>query len=286
MRKRIIVNTFFMKIVLLTSDRHLSANIAVKTFLESHYLKKHDIQVAGIVTSSPYTASGATWEKMLSFIKRTGLAFSLKSIFTDIWKIIGMKIGRLFIPNKNREYLEIDEMAKFYNIPLLQAQNINSKEAKSFMRKFQPDYLVSCFLLHIVDKEVLTIPSKGAINVHPALVQRHRGIFSSFWVLLKNWGKSGATVHFMTEKIDGGAIILQRRFFVHPSDTIYCVNKKSARLGAKLLIKALIKVKRREEKVYVLKQFGQMFKMPTVEDIKKFYSSGKSIIKGKDFFKI
>ena len=223
---------------------------------------------------------------MLSFIKRAGWAFSLKSIFTDIWKIIGMKIGRLFIPNKNREYFEIDEMAKFYNIPLLQAENINSGEAKSFMRKFQPDYLVSCFLLQIVDKEVLAIPSKGAVNIHPALVQRHRGIFSSFWVLLKNWRKSGATVHFMTEKIDRGMVILQRRFFVHPSDTIYCVNKKSAQLGAKLLIKALIKLKRREEKGYVLKQFGQMFKMPTMEDVKKFYSLGKSVIKGKDFFKI
>ena len=216
-----------MKVILLTSDRHLSANIAIKTFLESPYLKKYDIQVAGIVTSSPYKGNGATWEKMLSFIKRAGWAFSLKSIFTDIWKIIGMKIGRLFIPNKNREYFEIDEMAEFYNIPLLQAGNINSEEAKSFMRKFQPDYLVSCFLLQIVDKEVLAIPSKGAVNIHPALVQRHRGIFSSFWVLLKNWRKSGATVHFMTEKIDRGMVILQRRFFVHPSDTIYCVNKKA-----------------------------------------------------------
>ncbi|MEK7171364.1 MAG: formyltransferase family protein [Patescibacteria group bacterium] len=275
-----------MKVILLTSDRHLSANIAIKTFLESPYLKKYDIQVAGIVTSSPYKGNGATWEKMLSFIKRAGWAFSLKSIFTDIWKIIGMKIGRLFIPNKNREYFEIDEMAEFYNIPLLQAGNINSEEAKSFMRKFQPDYLVSCFLLQIVDKEVLAIPSKGAVNIHPALVQRHRGIFSSFWVLLKNWRKSGATVHFMTEKIDRGMVILQRRFFVHPSDTIYCVNKKSAQLGAKLLIKALIKLKRREEKGYILKQFGQMFKMPTMEDVKKFYSLGKSVIKGKDFFKI
>lgn len=275
-----------MKIVLLTSDRHLSADIAVKTFLGSHYLKKHDIQIAGIVTSSPYKANGATWKKMLSFIKQTGLAFSLKSIFTDIWKIIGIKIGRLFIPNKNREYFEIDEIAKFYNIPLLQAGNINSKNAKNFMRKFQPDYLVSCFLLQIADKEVLAIPSKGAINVHPALVQRHRGVFSSFWVLLKNWKKSGATVHFMTEKIDKGMVILQRRFFVHPSDTIYCVNKKSAQLGAKLLIKALIKLKRRETTGYLIKQFGQMFKMPIVEDVKKFYSFGRSIIKGKDFFKI
>lgn len=275
-----------MKIVLLTSDRHLSANIAVKTFLESPYLKKHDIQVVGIVTSSPYSTNGATWGKMLSFIKQTGLVFSLKSIFTDIWKIIGMKIGRLFIPNKNREYFEIDEMAKSYNIPLFPASNINSHEAKNFMRKLQPDYIVSCFLLQIVDKEVLMIPINGAINVHPALVQRHRGIFSSFWVLLKNWRKSGATVHFMTEKIDKGMVILQRRFFVHPSDTIYCVNKKSAQLGAKLLVKALIKLKRREEKGYALKQFGQMFKMPAMEDIKRFYSLGKSVIKGKDFFRI
>ena len=233
-----------MKIILLTSDYHLSANIGVKTFLESPYLKKYDIQITGIVSASPYKADSSTWGKMRIFMKQAGWAFSLKSIITAIWKTIEIKLGKWFVPNKNREYFDIDEMAESRNIPFLKIRDINSQKAKRFMQESQPDYLVSCFLLQIVDKEVLAIPGKGAINVHPALIQEHRGTFSSFWILLKKWRSSGATIHFMTEKVDRGMIILQKRFFVHPSDTIHCINQKSAQLGARLLIKALIKLKR------------------------------------------
>lgn len=275
-----------MKIVLLTSNRHLSANTGVKTFLESHYLKKHNIQIAGIIASSPYEINSAIFGKMWKFVKKTGWFFTFKSIMVDTWKIFLIKIGKWLVPNKNRFYFDIDEMAEFYNIPFLAVQNINSKKAKMFMGKFQPDYLVSCGLLQIVDKEILEIPAKGAINAHPALVQRHRGVFSAFWTLLKNWKKSGATVHFMTEKLDKGAVILQRRFFVYPSDSIYSVNKRSAKLCAKLLIKALIKLQRRETKGYILKQFGQIFRMPIMEDVKRFYRLGKSLIKTREFFEI
>ena len=275
-----------MKIVLLTSDYHLSANIAVKTFLAHPRLKKHDIQIAGIIACPPYQTNDSTFQSMQSFIKQAGWAFSLKSILTTIWKTFAIKFGKWFVPNKNREYFDIDELATEHNIPLLEAHNINSKKAKAFMRKFQPDYLVSCFLIQIVDKEVLEIPQKGAINIHPALIQKHRGRLTAFWTLLKNWKRAGATVHFMTEKVDQGMIILQKHFFVYPSDTIYSVNKKSAELGAKLLIKALIKLKRKEIKGYFIKRLGQMFKTPTVEDIKEFYRRGKSIMTVRNFFEI
>ena len=275
-----------MKIVLLTSDYHLSANIAVKTFLNSPFLKKHDIQVVGMISSSPYKVGNGTWKKMRSFMKRTGWSFSIKTIITILWKKIEIKFGKWFVPNKSREYFEIDELAHQHDIPFLEVKDINSPRAKEFMRKFKPDYLVSCFLLQIVDKEVLKIPAKGAINAHPALIQKHRGTFTSFWAILKNWKKSGATVHFMTEKPDKGLVILQRYFFVHPSDTIYCINKKSAQLGASLLVKALIKLKRNEAIGYIMKQFGQMFRMPKMEDVKNFYRRGKSLIKVRDFFEI
>lgn len=275
-----------MKIVLLTSDYNLSANIAVKAFLENPYLKKHNIEIAGIVITSPYSLGKHTFKEMHRFMSKCGWGFSWKNIITNVWKKWTIKFGRWFVPNKSREYFDIDELAKHRNIPLLEIKNINSKESKQFMKKFKADYLVSCFLLQIVDKEVLSIPRKGAINVHPALIQNHRGTFTSFWALLKKWKESGATVHFMTEKLDKGKIILQKKFFVHPSDTMHCINKRSAKLGAKLLVKSLIKLKKERVKEILIKKIGQLFTMPTPEDVKRFYSQGRSLIKVRDFFKI
>jgi folate-dependent phosphoribosylglycinamide formyltransferase PurN len=274
-----------MKIVLLTSDYNLSANIGIKTFLENPKLKKHGIEIAGLVSANPYHVDRNSWRRMRRFMKQCGWSFSLKNIITNMWKHATIKFAKWFIPDKNREYFDIDELAHHHNIPFLEVENINSKESEKFIKKMKPDYLVSCFLLQILKKEILNLSKKGAINVHPALMQQHRGTFSAFWAMIKNWKSHGATVHFMTEKLDRGLAIIQRKIFVHPSDTMYCVNKKSAKLGAYLLVKALIKLKRNEARGFLLKKFGQMFTAPKSEDIQRFYAQGKSLIKARDFFK-
>lgn len=274
-----------MKIILLTSDYHLSANIAMKAFLENPRLKKHDIEVAGIVMTSPYQLNGNLFRKMHQFMNRSGWGFSLKNIATHLWKKVVMKIPNWIIPLKNREYLNIKELAKIHHIPFLETHHINSDESKNFIKQKKPDYITSCFLLQIIDKEMLSIPKEGSINVHPALIQKHRGTFTSFWALLKNWRRSGVTVHIMTEKPDEGMVILQKHFFVHPSDTIHCVNKKSAKVGANLLVRALIKLKKTHTKGVLFRKIGKMFTMPTPKQVHQFYAQRKSIIKIKDFFK-
>lgn len=274
-----------MKIILLTSNYHLSANIAVKAFLENPRLKKYNIEVAGVVMVSPYSLNGNLFRKMHQFMTRSGWGFSLKNILTHVWKKIVMKASKWIFRLKNREYLDIDELAEMHNIPILKTSNINSKESKKFTKERKPDHLVSCFLLQIIDKEMLAIPKNGSINVHPALIQNHRGTFTSFWTLLKDWRRSGATVHFMTEKPDEGGVILQRHFFVHPSDTLHCVNKKSAKAGARLLVKALIKLKRKRAKGILFRKIGKMFTMPTPKEVEQFYAQGKGLITLKDFFK-
>ena len=219
-------------------------------------------------------------------MKRAGWFFSLTNIITTIWQKAAIKFAKWFIPNKTREHFEFRELAKKNKIPYLKIDNINSKKSKKFIKKLRPDYLVSCFLLQIIDKEMLKIPRKGSINAHPSLIQKHRGTFTSFWALLKNWKKSGATVHFMNEKPDSGKIILQRHFFVYPSDTIYCINKRSAKLGANLLVKALIKLKNQQIRGIFYKKIGKMFAMPTAKDVETFYKKGKSLIKTRDFFEM
>ncbi len=275
-----------MKVILLTSDYHISANIAIKAFLKNPLLKKHDIDVAGLICVSQFDFGKRGFKIIQQFIRQSGLVFFLKNVITNIFKKIIIKIAKLVFPDGKREYFSLRELAGANNIPFLKVDDINSSKSKDFIKSCKPDYVTSCFLLQIVDKEVLNIPKKGAINVHPALIQRNRGTFTSFWTLLKNWKNSGATVHFMTEKPDDGRVILQKRFFVHPSDTIFSVNKKSAMLGGNLLAKSLIKLKKNKARAFFFKKIGHMFTMPTTEDVKRFYGQGRRLIRIREFFQI
>ena len=274
-----------MKVVLLTSDYYISANIAVREFLRSQNLERNDIEIAAIVSASNFDMSKRLLKRSWKFLHQSGFKFFAYNVLLNIWKTLKIRFGKWFVKDSKREYFSIGEMAKVYKIPFLHVSDINSKESEAFIKKFKPDFLASCLLLQIAKKNILDLPSRCAINFHPALTQKHRGAFGAFWALLKNWKHSGATVHFMTEDLDSGKVILQRRFFIHPSDTLYSLNEKSARLGGRLLAMALVKLKRNINVGYFLNNLGNKFTMPTEKEVKHFFMK-KKFIKIRDFFKV
>lgn len=275
-----------MKVVILTSNYYLAANVALKAFLKHKLLRKHKIEIAGIIAVSNAGFSTKTIKKGWNFINRSGLLFFFKVILLSIWQKWTLKFARFFVPNKVREFFEIEELAAHHSIAYLETDNINSQEVYNFIKERAPDYLVSSLLLQIVKPHILALPTKGGINFHPALFQDHRGTFANFWTIFKSRRHTGATVHFMTDKVDDGRVIIQRKFIVKKSDTMFDINIKSAQLGGNLLAKALVKLKKNEARGILLKRLGQMFTVPTWQEVREFVKKGKEFIKPKDLFRI
>jgi len=276
-----------MKVILLTTDHNLAANICVKAFLQNTLRQKYDIDVVGmVITSMFFPLEKKSWKSFFRFIKRAGFAFACKSIVANFIQSLKMNFAKNFVPDKKREYFLLKELARRYGVPVLSVRNVNEVGVLDFAKEKKPDYLVSAHLLQIVKKELLDIPKEGSINIHPALFQEHRGVFSSFWMLLRNRRQSGATVHFMDEKIDNGKIILQRNFFIRRSDSIHSVDEKAAKLGGNLLIKALVKIQKKRSRSFLLKKISQLLTMPTETQTRAFKKEGKHIMSWSDFFKI
>jgi phosphoribosylglycinamide formyltransferase-1 len=57
------------------------------------------------------------------------------------------------------------------------------------------------------------------LNIHPSLLPRHRGLHTHRRALEAGDRVHGATVHFVTEELDGGPRIVQARIPVLPDDT-------------------------------------------------------------------
>jgi phosphoribosylglycinamide formyltransferase 1 len=57
------------------------------------------------------------------------------------------------------------------------------------------------------------------INIHPSLLPHFRGLDTHARALQESVTEHGASVHFVTEELDGGPVILQARVAVHPGDT-------------------------------------------------------------------
>ena len=57
------------------------------------------------------------------------------------------------------------------------------------------------------------------INIHPALLPKHRGLHTHARVLEAGDREHGASVHFATAELDGGPVVLQSRIAVRPAET-------------------------------------------------------------------
>jgi len=57
------------------------------------------------------------------------------------------------------------------------------------------------------------------LNIHPSLLPRYRGLHTHQRAIDAGDAEHGATVHFVTEELDGGPRIVQARVPVHPDDT-------------------------------------------------------------------
>jgi len=81
------------------------------------------------------------------------------------------------------------------------------------------DLLVLAGYMRIVDADVVAAWEGRAINVHPSLLPKYRGLHTHRQCLDAGDAEHGASVHFVTAELDGGPVVAQARILVLPGDT-------------------------------------------------------------------
>jgi methionyl-tRNA formyltransferase len=72
------------------------------------------------------------------------------------------------------------------------------------------DWLISFGYRDVIPPEVLRVYENRAINLHISALPWNRGAHPNYWAW-KDGTPHGVTLHFMTDKLDGGPMIAQRR---------------------------------------------------------------------------
>jgi len=112
---------------------------------------------------------------------------------------------------------------------ILKGTEFRSFRGLEVLSALKPDYIISVHFPYIIPTNVLRIPKVGVVNLHPAFLPYNRGWHTPSWALLDNT-PYGATLHFMTEEVDAGDIIHQKRLEILPEDTADTLYKRVKRL--------------------------------------------------------
>ena len=96
--------------------------------------------------------------------------------------------------------------------------------------------------MKIISKKFLNAWRKKIINIHPSLLPKFKGLNTFKRALKNNEKKTGCTVHYVNEKLDGGHKIVQKSFFIYKDDNEKILKNKTQKLEYIAFSEAIIKI--------------------------------------------
>jgi methionyl-tRNA formyltransferase len=135
------------------------------------------------------------------FIPYLAANFIAPRICGAVWRLLRWPVGTSHVP--------LGEACRRRGIDCLIVRDVNGPEWRAAMRRSGAELIVSFHFDQILNSESISAAPKGGVNVHAALLPRHRGPVPTLHALLDDIPVFGVTVHRLVLRIDAGAILAQ-----------------------------------------------------------------------------
>ena len=120
-------------------------------------------------------------------------------------------------------------------IPVLYSDKLRNPEFETTLKNLAPDLILVTGFHRLIPLNIIKLPNKAIINLHPSLLPRHRGGTPCRWVIRYGEKETGVTAHFVNEKFDCGDIILQKRLKINPNETYGGLKLRTSDLMVKMV---------------------------------------------------
>ena len=125
-------------------------------------------------------------------------------------------------------------VAEQNNLNVLRGAKIKDEEIIEKIESLQPDIIFHVGGTQLIPIRVIRAAVLGCTNLHPALLPKYRGRFSTAHALFNGEEKTGVTLHWLSEGIDNGPIIKQKSYPITESDTGKTLYEKFTHVGTEL----------------------------------------------------
>jgi len=135
--------------------------------------------------------------------------------------------------------------AKKYSIPYLIINTRFRNYENTIFKKLKNHKInIICLAgyMKIISKNFLKVFKKKIINIHPSLLPKYKGLNTFKRVLQNKEVKTGCTVHYVNDILDGGKIISQKSFYLKSNFNEEDLRKKTQNLEYSAYPEAIIKI--------------------------------------------
>jgi methionyl-tRNA formyltransferase len=142
-------------------------------------------------------------------------------------------------PGENQWFGSVRNLAEAQGLRVETPDTPNTPQWISEGRAANPDFLFSFYYRYLLGQAWLEIPRRGALNMHGSLLPKYRGRAPVHWAILNGESVTGASLHYMVEKPDAGALVDQQAVPILENDTALVVSHKVAEAAEQVLRRSL-----------------------------------------------
>ena len=148
----------------------------------------------------------------------------------------------------NRENSYILERARDHNVPDVfvshkgKTRDEFNREITAALHQHEAELVLLIGYMRILSAEFCRIWQDRILNVHPSLLPKYAGGIDTnvHEKVLRNGDmETGCTIHFVTEEVDTGPILIQKKCTVATDDTVESLKTKVQQLEGSAFIEAI-----------------------------------------------
>lgn len=234
------------------------------------FLREHAHTTAGVNVQSVRQGSRTVFQTAMDLYRLYGPWYFQWKLRRYAWRKL---LGGL--PGASRRALGVSSVAARYGVPVHTKADVNSEDFRAMLRELGVEFIVSISGTQLYRKALREQTPYGIVNCHGALLPKYRGLMPSFWTLANGERQGGVSVHYVDAKLDNGPIIVQRRYTIHPHDTLEDVMARSKDLAAEAILECVHAVEHGPRTLLPNPESEMThFSMPTPDDVRRLRAHG------------
>lgn len=133
---------------------------------------------------------------------------------------------------------DVKKYAVSQDLRLLQPVNLKDDTFLAELKSLEANVQI-VVAFRMLPQVVWNMPEYGTFNLHASLLPDYRGAAPIHWAIINGEEKTGVTTFFIDEKIDTGAIILQKTVAIAPEETVGALHDELQEIGSHLVVDTL-----------------------------------------------
>ena len=181
-----------------------------------------------IKTAVFISGTGSNLKNLINFSKTKKSPISIDLIISNIIKAKGLRYGNQYKIKK--------KILNFKNIKIAEKRLLN------LLKQNKIQFICLAGFMKILSSKFIKQFNGKIINIHPSLLPRYKGLNTHSRAIQNKDKFTGCSVHYVTEQLDSGKIILQKKIKILKKDTPKSLAEKVLKQEHKLYPKAILKI--------------------------------------------